>query len=49
MVANGNEDMANTPKDWEPAEDNKPILNLDLDEYDQFLFDNPELGEELPE
>jgi hypothetical protein len=34
MVANVDEDMADTPKDWEPAEDNKPILNLDLDEYD---------------
>jgi hypothetical protein len=49
MVANGDEDMANMPKDWEPAEDDKHILNLDLDEYDQFLLDNPELGEELPE
>jgi hypothetical protein len=41
--------MADTPKDWEHAEDDEPTLYLDLDEYDHFLLDNPELGEELPE
>jgi hypothetical protein len=49
MIANGDEDMADTPEDWEHAEDDELILDLDLDEYDQFLLDNPELEEELPE
>ena len=48
MIANGDEDMADTPKDWEHVEDDEPILDLDLDEYDQFLLDNPDLEEELP-
>jgi hypothetical protein len=48
MIVNGDEDMANTLEDWGHAEDDEPILDLDLDEYDQFLLDNPNL-EELPE
>ena len=48
MIANGDEDMADIPEDWEHAEDYEPILDFDLDEYDQFLLDNPKLGEELP-
>jgi hypothetical protein len=36
------------PKDWEHAEDDEPTLDLNLDEYAQFLLGNPELGEELP-
>ena len=34
MIANGDEDMADTPKDWEHVEDDVPILDFDLDEYD---------------
>ena len=49
MIANNDEDMADTPEDWEHAEDDEPILDFDLDKYDQFLLDNLELGEELPE
>ena len=48
MVANDNEDMADIPKDWEHVEDDEPILDFDLDEYDQFLLDNLDLEEELP-
>jgi hypothetical protein len=48
MITNGNKDMADMPEDWEHAEDDDPTLDLDLDEYAQFLLDNPELGEELP-
>ena len=49
MIANGDKDMADTLEDWEHAEDDEPILDLDLDEYDQFLLDNLELGEGLHE
>jgi hypothetical protein len=49
MIANGDEDMANTLEDWGHSEDDEPILDLDLDGYDQFLLDNPHLEEELPE
>ena len=49
MIANGDEDMADMPEDWEHVEDDEPILDFDVDEYDQFLLDNLELGEELPE
>jgi hypothetical protein len=38
--------MADTPEDWEHAEDDEPILDLDLDQYNQFLLDNPKLGED---
>ena len=47
-IANGDENMADILEDWEHAEDDEPILDLDLDEYDQFLFDNLDLEEELP-
>ena len=40
--------MADISKDWEHVEDDEPILDLDIDEYDQFLLDNPDLEEELP-
>ena len=36
MVANGDEDMANIPEDWEHAEDGGLIFNFDQDKYDQF-------------
>jgi hypothetical protein len=49
MITNGDKDMADTPEDWEHARDNEPIKDFNLDKYDQFLLDNPELGEELPE
>ena len=48
MIANNDEDMADTPEDWEHAEDDEPILDFDLDKYDQFLLDNTDLEEELP-
>ena len=32
MIANGDEDMADTPEDWEHAEGEEPILNFDLDD-----------------
>jgi hypothetical protein len=48
MIINNDEDMADTPEDWEHVEDDKPILDFNLDEYDQFLLDNLELGEGLP-
>ena len=38
MITNNDEDMANTTEDWEHPEDDGPILDLDLDEYDQFLL-----------
>jgi len=34
MITNGDENMINTPEDWEHAKDDEPILDLDLDEYD---------------
>ena len=48
MIANGNENMADLPKDWEQAEDEGPELDIDLEEYNQFLLENPNLEEELP-
>jgi hypothetical protein len=47
MIANNNEDMADIPEDWEHAEDDGPILDLNRIEYDQFLLNNQDL-EELP-
>ena len=47
-IANGDKNMADIPEDWEHAEDDEPILDFDLDEYDQFFLDNLELGEGLP-
>jgi hypothetical protein len=47
-ITNGDEDMADTWEDWEHAKGDDPTLDLDLDEYDQFLLDNLELGKELP-
>jgi hypothetical protein len=49
MIANGDQDMADMLENWEHAEDDEPILDLNLNEYDQFLLDNPELEEGLPE
>ena len=49
MIINSDQDMADMPEDWEHAKDNEPILDLDLDEYVQFLLDNLELEERLPE
>ena len=49
LIANGDQDMADTQEDWEHAEDDEPILDFILDEYDQFLLDNPDLEEKLPE
>jgi hypothetical protein len=47
MIANVDQDLADTLEDWEHAEDDEPILDLDLNEYDQFLLDNLELEEGL--
>jgi hypothetical protein len=49
MITNDDQDMADMPEDWEHAEDDEPILDLDLDKYDQFLLDNLELEEGLLE
>ena len=48
MVANGDEDMADIPEDWEHTEDEGLVFNFDQDEYDQFLRENPKLVEEPP-
>jgi hypothetical protein len=48
MITNGDEDMVDMPEDWEHAEDDELILDFDLNEHDQFLLDNPDLGEGLP-
>jgi hypothetical protein len=48
MTINDDQDMTNTLEDWEHAEDDEPILDLNLVEYDKFLLDNLELEGELP-
>jgi hypothetical protein len=34
MITNDDQDMADMPEDWEHAEDDEPILDLNLDKYD---------------
>ena len=48
MVANSDEDMDDISEDWEHAEDEEPIIDFDLDDYDQYHLKNPDLEEELP-
>ena len=48
MIANNDEDIADIPEDWEHPEDDEPILDFDLEKYDQFLLDNLDLEEEVP-
>ena len=43
MVANGDEEFVNIPKDWVHANANELNLDFDQDEYDWFLLKNPDL------
>ena len=48
MITHGDEEMTKVPEEWENIDDTEPILDFDKIEYQQFLFDNPNLEGEQP-
>jgi hypothetical protein len=47
MITNGDDNMADVSKDCDQPEDDEPILDFELDEYDRLLLENPNFEEEL--
>lgn len=41
MITDGDDNMADVSKDCDQPEDDEPILDFELDEYDRLLLENP--------